>query len=701
MTARPKLVGPTMSHLTGHAAPGGSPAQRRPRRRPSVAGRSTYFVLTDRFAHDSAAHIEACSGDGWCGGTIRGLLRRLDYIAGLGFECVWISPITQQPTSSFGSSGSGYHGYWTEDWYAMDPRFGTPDEVRGLSRELKSRGMCLILDIVANHVRPVHSAADLARVRPFDQPEHYHMLMRQPAYSSTHGGDAGGGDGGGEDGDAVARFDAYARHPVAAFSSFASAYCGPGDFRCPGYDPAVINDGWFYDLADLNQSHPYVRRELLQWVRYMVQTYEVDALRLDTAAYMPISFLAELQQAAEVEIIGEVAAHHNLSFHASFTRGPASTSGAPVLAGALNFPLYHWLVRGFCGVSGDTGGIGVGGIGVGGADGGAFDGGAFDGGGTSPREGPDAMAWSSEGGPARRPPRRPSLRPVGAIVERQRRERYASLDLLGNFLDNHDFDRIGSACASDTTRIRNALAFVFLARGMPLLYMGTEQGAVGLKSTFNQHGSNRDALWASGYDTAHPMYRFVARLNAVRRQYLPSGSPPSADGGGVGDGIDGHVVNASDATLIISRGTAEEPLLVLVNNRPSRSASAPMLYCVPPHFRVASPPEGKEWQDVLAWSRSVEGGSTPDFARVSARARAEECAGGDGVWAVDGEPKVLVLLGRRQSEWAGIADEGARTIKATTSAWTAFVLLLAFVFVAAGRRQWPWAWRRRGPIALL
>lgn len=47
-------------------------------------------------------------------------------------------------------------------------------------------------------------------------------------------------------------------------------YCGTGDYLCRGYNETVITDGWFYDLADLDQEVPFVRSFLKDWVKYMV-----------------------------------------------------------------------------------------------------------------------------------------------------------------------------------------------------------------------------------------------------------------------------------------------------------------------------------------------------------------------------------------------------------------------------------------------
>lgn len=51
-------------------------------------------VLTDRFAKTSSSSTSACSDlSSYCGGTWKGMEQRLDYIQGLGFDAIWITPI--------------------------------------------------------------------------------------------------------------------------------------------------------------------------------------------------------------------------------------------------------------------------------------------------------------------------------------------------------------------------------------------------------------------------------------------------------------------------------------------------------------------------------------------------------------------------------------------------------------------------------
>ena len=54
---------------------------------------------------------------------------------------------------------------------------------------------------------------------------------------------------------------------------------------------------------------------------------------------------------------------------------------------------------------------------------------------------------------------------------------YGDLDLLGNFADNHDEQRIAASCSSDEQRVMHALTLVMLTRGVPIIYQGIERQA--------------------------------------------------------------------------------------------------------------------------------------------------------------------------------------------------------------------------------
>eukprot|EP00966_Prymnesium_polylepis_P303920 7021189-Prymnesium_polylepis.1 len=112
-----------------------SPASKPPL---SIDGKSVYMVLVDRFAKAGLPPTAtACSGSRWCGGTLRGLIEKLDYIAGMGFDCVWMTPVVTQAEAAFCTQATHnseackpFHGYWSRDLYGIDPHFGTMEDLK-------------------------------------------------------------------------------------------------------------------------------------------------------------------------------------------------------------------------------------------------------------------------------------------------------------------------------------------------------------------------------------------------------------------------------------------------------------------------------------------------------------------------------------------------------------------------------------------
>ena len=87
------------------------------------------------------------NGDGI--GDLPGIIRRLDYVADLGVDAVWLSPIYPSPMHDF--------GYDVADYCDIHPIFGTLDDFDRLLAETHRRGMKLILDLVPNHTSDEHA----------------------------------------------------------------------------------------------------------------------------------------------------------------------------------------------------------------------------------------------------------------------------------------------------------------------------------------------------------------------------------------------------------------------------------------------------------------------------------------------------------------------------------------------------------------
>jgi glycosidase len=77
-----------------------------------------------------------------CNGTLRGITAKLDYIASLGVNCLWLTPIFPSPS---------YHGYDATSFYEINPRLGTKEDFRELLDEAHKRGIRLLMDFVPNH----------------------------------------------------------------------------------------------------------------------------------------------------------------------------------------------------------------------------------------------------------------------------------------------------------------------------------------------------------------------------------------------------------------------------------------------------------------------------------------------------------------------------------------------------------------------
>ena len=67
-------------------------------------------------------------------------MQRLGYIKGMGFDAVWISPITFQLQGNT-RWGESYAGYWQQDLYRVNENFGTAADLKALSAALHSQGM--------------------------------------------------------------------------------------------------------------------------------------------------------------------------------------------------------------------------------------------------------------------------------------------------------------------------------------------------------------------------------------------------------------------------------------------------------------------------------------------------------------------------------------------------------------------------------
>lgn len=116
-----------------------------------------YFVIVDRFADGDPGNnvrVDRRAKGAFHGGDLAGLTSRLDDLAELGVTALWITPVVDNIDGFVTGAGFpdwAYHGYWADDFYRLDRRFGSEEELAELVAQAHARGMAVLVDVVYNH----------------------------------------------------------------------------------------------------------------------------------------------------------------------------------------------------------------------------------------------------------------------------------------------------------------------------------------------------------------------------------------------------------------------------------------------------------------------------------------------------------------------------------------------------------------------
>ena len=210
-----------------------------------------YLIMPDRFANgdekndSSKSLIEKAdrkSEGGRHGGDLRGIINNLDYLKNLGVTTLWLTPVCEDNEKAY-----TYHGYAQTDLYKIDARYGTNEEYRELSTELKKRDMKLVKDYVTNHWGVSHW-----------------LIQDLPTKDWIHWFEDG------KNGFKRSNYRTNSQmNPYAA-----------------DVDKKVALDGWFdTTMPDLNQSNPLVLKYLIQNAIWWIEYAQLDGYRVDTYPY--------------------------------------------------------------------------------------------------------------------------------------------------------------------------------------------------------------------------------------------------------------------------------------------------------------------------------------------------------------------------------------------------------------------------------
>jgi glycosidase len=131
-----------------------------------------YHVFVDRFYPGDGKPWKTPDWlDGFYGGTLGGVIDKLDYIHGLGYNTIWLSPIFPSPS---------HHGYDATDMYHVEPRLGSNEDFDRLIAAAQRREMRLILDFVANHWSNLHPSMLAAQKDRKSQYYHWYHWKKWP-----------------------------------------------------------------------------------------------------------------------------------------------------------------------------------------------------------------------------------------------------------------------------------------------------------------------------------------------------------------------------------------------------------------------------------------------------------------------------------------------------------------------------------------
>lgn len=107
-----------------------------------------YHIFVDRFyPGDGKSWLQTDDLEGFCGGTLWGVLDKLDYIEQLGVNCIWLSPTWVSPS---------HHGYDVTNYDRVEPRLGGDEALHALVEAAHQRGMRILLDLACNHISNQH-----------------------------------------------------------------------------------------------------------------------------------------------------------------------------------------------------------------------------------------------------------------------------------------------------------------------------------------------------------------------------------------------------------------------------------------------------------------------------------------------------------------------------------------------------------------
>ena len=183
------------------------------------------------------------NGDGF--GDLKGITSRLDYLADLGVDVLWLSPVYKSPQDD--------NGYDISDYQDIDPLFGTLDDMDELLAEAHKRGLKIVMDLVVNHTSDEHAWFEASKNK---DDEHADWYWGRPARPGTTPGE-----------------------PGAEPNQWGSYFGGSAWEYCPERGEYFLHQ-FSKKQPDLNWENPAVRRAVYDMMNWWLEK-GVDGFRMD------------------------------------------------------------------------------------------------------------------------------------------------------------------------------------------------------------------------------------------------------------------------------------------------------------------------------------------------------------------------------------------------------------------------------------
>lgn len=182
-------------------------------------------------------------------GDLRGIIEKLDYIAELGADCIWICPFYCSPMDD--------NGYDVSNFFDVDPIFGSLDDAKELIDIAHKKGIHIILDLVLNHTSDEHPWFVESRSSR-DNPKRDWYIWQKPRFDSKG-----------------------QRMAPTNWASFFEGSCWNYDEITNEYYMKIFSN----KMPDLNWSNPDLRKEMHRMARWWLDL-GVDGFRVDAVAHL-------------------------------------------------------------------------------------------------------------------------------------------------------------------------------------------------------------------------------------------------------------------------------------------------------------------------------------------------------------------------------------------------------------------------------